>query len=210
MAKKCIPGLFCVGNMTLFVLCLTFISILYLILQVSKPANITVIHPGPSPSNSSYTPFSMVSDIHTPPLKLPDIFGLSSPSTPSVNIGNTVISPVPESSNLVPMAVQVPTRGYPSAYQQIGILTSDSRQDMILPLMGRRTTTARDKWQYYTTSNSGSIQTKLPVSLNGRSCTSDTGCNEIFNNDTVYVEGYKDVFRATVYENMGLSYNPVL
>ena len=49
---------------------------------------------------------------------------------------------------------------------------------------------------------------KLPVSVNGKSCTGEYGCNEIFNNDTVYVEGFKDVFVATVYENNTFTYMP--
>ena len=81
---------------------------------------------------------------------------------------------------------------------------------MIPPLMGSRVMTGRDKWNYYTISNNGNINTKLPISNQGRSCTNEYGCDEIYNNDTVYVEGYKDVFIATVYESGTLNYIPVL
>jgi hypothetical protein len=223
MAKKCVPGLFCVGNMTLFVLVLILLGIVYLVIQgqrtVQQPAsvnpNIVVV---PQPTSQGDGIHNITSSLGLPPLKFPSIFGLPSPSTPGVNIGNPVIAldgvgmpiPVREVSPRVamPVAVQIPTRGYPTSYQQMGILTSDTRKDMILPLMGRQTTTGRDKWQYYTVSNSGAIQTKLPVSRAGRSCTSEYGCDELFNGDTVFVEGYKEVFRATIYENAGLAYNP--
>ena len=216
MAKKCIPGIICVGNMTLFVLILILLGVVYLVIQTQKstphnhPSSTMQSHPpviiNNTPPTSTLT--NITSNLGLPPLKFPDVFGLPSPSTPSVNIGNPALGLVPAHGGVVPMAVQVPTRGYPTSYQQIGILTSDVRKDMILPLMGRRTTTGRDKWQYYTVSNSGAIQTKLPVKRAGRSCTSEYGCDELYDGDSVYVEGYKEVFRATVYENAGLSYLP--
>ena len=81
---------------------------------------------------------------------------------------------------------------------------------MILPLMGRRVMSGRDKWQYYTMTNTGNSNTKLPISINGKSCTSEYGCDEINNGQVVYVEGYKDTFRVTVYENNLFSYIPSL
>jgi hypothetical protein len=92
-------------------------------------------------------------------------------------------------------------------YRQFGILTRNTGSSEILPLMGRRLTKSRDKWQYYTMSGNN-LQVKLPISVNGKSCTGEYGCNEIYNNDTVYVEGFKDIFIATIYENNSFSYNP--
>jgi sortase (surface protein transpeptidase) len=34
------------------------------------------------------------------------------------------------------------------------------------------------------------------------------GCDEVYNGDTVYVEGYNETFRATIYENALYSYIP--
>jgi hypothetical protein len=215
MAKKCIPGVFCVGNMTLFVLVLILLGVVYLVIQMHKnmAATHTDKHTVQQPiivntQPAAATLTNITSDLALPPLKIPDIFGLPSPSTPGVNIGNPMIHGVPVVSSVVQVPVQVPTRGYPTGYQQMGILTSDVRKDMILPLMGRRTTTGRDKWQYYTTTNTGAIQTKLPVKRSGRSCTGEYGCDELYDGDSVFVEGYKEVFRATIYENAGLSYMP--
>jgi len=91
-------------------------------------------------------------------------------------------------------------------YQQIGILTRNNNQ--ILPLMGKRKNTSRYKWQYYTVVSgvNGNLQTKLPISVKGKSCTGEYGCDEIYNNDTVFVEGYKDIFVATIYENNTYEY----
>ncbi len=107
------------------------------------------------------------------------------------------------------LPINIKTRGYEGNYSQLGILTRESGENMILPLMGRRSTSGRDKHQYYTMTNTaGNINTKLPVSVKGRSCTSEMGCDEIYNNDAVYVEGYNDTFRATIYENALYSYIP--
>ena len=49
---------------------------------------------------------------------------------------------------------------------------------------------------------------KLPVSKGGRSCSSEYGCDEIYNGDNVFVEGYNDAFNATIYENANPRYIP--
>ena len=100
---------------------------------------------------------------------------------------------------------RIETRGTMMQYSQIGILTKDG---VILPLMGRQYMSGRDKWQYYTISNTGNLNTKLPVSVKGKSCTSEYGCDQIMNGDQVYVEGYNNTFNATVYENNMFSYIP--
>ena len=107
--------------------------------------------------------------------------------------------------------VNIETRPTNSQYQQIGILTqnkSNGSDNLILPLMGRRTQAGRDKWQFYTTSNTGHLSSKLPISIKGKSCTSEYGCDDIFNGDNVYVEGYNDIFNVTKYENDTLRYIP--
>ena len=114
----------------------------------------------------------------------------------------------------VPPPIQVPvnieTRGVTSSYSQVGILTNSGPENLILPLMGRRHMAGRDKWQYYTISNTGMVNTKLPVSVKGKSCTSEYGCDSIMNGDQIYVEGYNSTFNATIYENGTFSYIPQL
>jgi hypothetical protein len=46
--------------------------------------------------------------------------------------------------------------------------------------MGRRVD--RNKMQYYAISNTGTMNTKLPLKNKGRSCTDERGCDEIFTN----------------------------
>jgi len=106
------------------------------------------------------------------------------------------------------------TRGIAGDYSQVGILTrvdSESKSDkMILPFMGRILMSRPEKWQYYTTSNTGQVNTRLPVRFNGRSCTSEQGCDYINSGDIVYVEGYNEQFRATIYENNVFRYIPYI
>jgi hypothetical protein len=109
--------------------------------------------------------------------------------------------------------INIQTRGRDMAYSQIGILTRNKDMtgtEMILPLMGRKLTIGVDKWQYYTVSNSGVVNTRLPIRFRGKSCTSDQGCDYLNTGDIVYVEGYDDIFRATIYENTQFQYIPYI
>ena len=197
MAKKCIPGVICIENMTLFVLVITIGLVGYLIYNQNKPItqkpNIMVMPPPlvgiPTRSNDSFN------DPYSPPLKTN---GYTEQSSYDVRGG---------------IPINVETRATGMNYQQIGILTPLNGTDntMILPLMGRKLMTGREKWQYYTMANGvGTIHTKLPVSKNGKSCTGEYGCDDIQNGDTVYVEGYKTTFTATIYENINFSYIPYI
>jgi len=130
------------------------------------------------------------------------------------------------------LPVNVETRGVRSEYNQVGILTktdgnsgsscikmfsnsdpvvdSSNENTLIIPLMGRRSSSGRNKWQYYTISNTGTLNTKLPVTVQGRSCSSEYGCDEIMDGDVVFVKGYNHGFSVTMYDNTTFSYIPVL
>jgi len=196
VGKKCIPGLFCIENMTMFLMFVLLITVIYLyysqIVNASKINNSTaMIQP--------IVVIPPVSDVSPP--------GLVALSARNDPMQSEYAPPLKIESYGLP--INIKTRGYEGNYSQLGILTRESGENMILPLMGRRSTSGRDKHQYYTMTNTaGNINTKLPVSVKGRSCTSDMGCDEIYNNDAVYVEGYNDTFRATIYENALYSYIP--
>jgi hypothetical protein len=100
----------------------------------------------------------------------------------------------------VVIPINVPTRSVNSSYRQVGILTRVNGPETILSLMGRPLFPSQDKWQFYTMSDKNQ-SVKLPVTNKKRSCTSDLGCDNIYNGDTIYVEGYNDAFRATIYDN---------
>ena len=50
----------------------------------------------------------------------------------------------------------------------------------------------------------------LPISFKGKSALNDYGVDQIFAGDTVYVEGYNDAFKVTVYENDTIRYLPFM
>jgi hypothetical protein len=102
------------------------------------------------------------------------------------------------------MEVNVETQRVYQPYTQIGVLTC--KNDIILPLMGRRI--MRNKWQYYAISNTGTINSRLPMTFSGKSCSSEYGCDELTNKDMVHVDGYKYTFYVTLYDNEKLHYIP--
>ena len=206
MPRKCAPGVICIENMTLFVLVVIFVLLSTIFYQQykhqSRPA-----HRRMNAANHSSQPINLsgvatrgdtLNDPYAPPLKNDGLYFRG------------------DSSDIrgVPPPIQVPvnieTRGVTSSYSQVGILTNNNGENLILPLMGRRHMAGRDNWQYYTISNTGMVNTKLPVSVRGKSCTSEYGCDSITNGDQVYVEGYNNTFNATIYENGTFSYLPQL
>ena len=96
-----------------------------------------------------------------------------------------------------------------TSYSQIGILSRKSGDpEVIMPLYGMNVHTGRDKWQYYTVTEHN---VRLPISLGGKSCTSEYGCDSVNNGDVVYVEGYNDAFTVTIYDDVGkMRYIPYL
>jgi hypothetical protein len=203
MGKKCIPGIICIENMTLFMLLILIGLVIYFILNQSvqkqhiPQQKIIVVPPPPTPIGLATRTNDSLNDPYSPPLK-----------------NDGYVYPT-NSGDVRGIPVNIETRGTGMSYQQIGILTTGASAagsgDLILPLMGRKLMNGRDKWQYYTMANgSNSIHTKLPVSVNGKSCTGEYGCNDIQNGDTVYVQGYNTIFTATVYENGTFSYIPYI
>jgi len=113
---------------------------------------------------------------------------------------------VPQS---IPINVSTNIGAVDTAYRQTGILTPLNGSSKILPLMGRPLFVNRNKWQYYTLSDQNN-SVKLPIVKNGRSCTNEYGCDNLYNGDSVYVEGYNQAFKVTVYDNDTIKYIPFL
>ena len=199
MPKKCVPGtIICIGNMTLFLCGFLILVVGYLWVRVSNLGKKVRFDLNPVSSQTS----SVVERDLSRCGGLGDT--LTNPYVPPIRCNPVVTKGIP---------INIPTQSYNIQYAQIGILTrhsNDGSQD-IIPLMGRRSPNSRDKWQYYTLSGGGSggnFQTKLPVKVKGRSCSGEYGCDEIYDKDHVYVEGYQDDFIATIYESGLFSYLP--
>lgn len=231
MAKKCIPGVICVENMTLFVMLILGIFMFYLWMQVSDLGKQVHNNHSSNPYNNGSSSIIVTPTYASAEIPLQDIRGdvgrcgaggrtvgdpLTNPYVPPVRCdAGSLTTPhiaIPTIEGKVP--INVPTQRYNTQYSQVGILTKQNGKANgpdILPLMGRQLITSRSKWQYYTVSGGGpggNLQTKLPVRVKGKSCSGEYGCDEIYNQDEVYVEGFQEKFIATIYESGLFSYLP--
>jgi len=198
MGRKCQPGVICIENVTLFTIIIIVLALCYLLYINSKQRTTTTekIVINPNESNMFVRPN----------------FGFT--NIPGDTLFNPYNPPLKNSGYMVPnrdirgaIPINIQTQGYNASYGQVGILTRVNGGEMILPLMGRPLMTGRDKWQYYCMSDQN---IKLPVSNNGKSCTGEYGCGNLYNGDTIYVEGYNSVFKVTIYENENPRYIPVI
>jgi len=204
MARKTLKITLDVKQIVLFILGISAFILAYLWFQNSfSPVRIRHSAPPIPPQPYSFDARPDLDDPYNPPLVYPEVE--TQPLVQPIHIQPQIHPPI----HVVPINVR--TNGMPTEYRQVGILTRNSGphsgDKLILSLMGRSLQNGRDKWQYYTMSNSpGAAQTRLPISVNGRSCTSEYGCDSISNGDVVYVEGYNETFRATLYETGLFSY----
>ena len=157
------------------------------------------------PSRQTYSTQNLYSStqsgIPTPPERLydtqPDFAGMPPPGIPVVPI-------------------QVPTRGLPEQFQQMGVLTapggsstSASPNRTLLPLYGRRTASGRERYNYYTRTD-GYNPVQVPVSFKNRTCEDDNGCDEISSGDTVGVPLLGQTYVATTYKYNAPRYIPLI
>jgi hypothetical protein len=205
MGKKCIPGVICIENMTLFFLFVVLVLLVYFYYihfvkyknygHNGNESNVILVN-SPQRPYFGLGPLAPISARRDP---------FNDPYAPPLQNADGIIYPR-DFRDMRGIPVNIETQGLATQYQQVGILENGG--DLILPLMGRRSATGRDKWQYYSISNTGTLNTKLPVTFQGRSCTSENGCDNINSGDTLYVKGYNDTFHATIYENNLLQYIP--
>ena len=200
---KCLPNMFCIRNTTIFfIVILSVIGIYFFYSNYLKMPSMPSM---PStPTSASIPPLFMMSsraansdvleDPYAPPLRNDSYFG---------GIGQNMMMPMAAAG----IPINIRTQGPPvnTNYRQVGLLTRINGKETMLPLMGRPLQKNRDKWQFYTMSDKNN-SVKLPISFKKKSCTSEYGCDNIYNGDTVYVEGYKDAFQATIYDNAVMEY----
>ena len=197
--KKCKPGVICIENTTLFII---FLMIFLVgIFFYNKPASANVKDTNNITINT------------TEQNRIPSMI----PSWPYNNLPindvllNPYSPPLSDERYLVPINIPTNIGSVNTSYRQMGILTpfNKSSEDKILQLMGRPLFTNRDKWQYYTISNQHN-NVKLPIIFKKKNGLNDYGVDQIYTGDIVYVEGYKQSFRATIYENDTIRYLSVI
>ena len=201
---KCLPNMFCVKNTTIFLIVILVIIAAYFMYSKYYISEKVVTMQLASMSQMP----SMLQMPQMPPMFMQgsgnsDI--LENPYAPPLR-NDGYFSGISGMSGIT-MPVNVRTQGPPinTNYRQVGLLTRINGKETILPLMGRPLLKNRDKWQFYTMSDKNN-SVKLPISFKKKSCTSEYGCDNIYNGDTVYVEGYKDAFQSTIYDNAVAEY----
>ena len=192
--QKCLPNMFCIKNTTIALVIILGALIAYIV--YSKYNGGGGSSTGMSSSSATMMPTTQGTPFYVMPI--PDV--LENPYAPPLRDDRY-------HDAVIPIPINVRTQGPPVNvnYRQVGLLTRVNGKETMLPLMGRPLQKNRDKWQFYTMSDKNN-SIKLPISFRKKSCTSEYGCDNIYNGDTVYVEGYKDAFRATIYDNAVMEY----
>lgn len=206
---KCLPNMFCVKNTTIFLIIVLGVIVVYFMyskyyisekvtstMQMPQMPSITQMSMPQMPQMFMQGNSDILENPYAPPLRNDGYFsGMSGMGGMGGMMGG------------ITMPINVRTQGPPinTNYRQVGLLTRINGKETILPLMGRPLLKNRDKWQFYTMSDKNN-SVKLPISFKKKSCTSEYGCDNIYNGDTVYVEGYKDAFQATIYDNAVAEY----
>ena len=191
MRNKCKSGFICVQNISIIIFLIIFFSIGYLYYK-SLPNQLIIVN----------------DDLKK---KIPQQININNYSDYASAYENPYIPPFRNDGYLVsasvPINVSTNVGAVNTSFRQLGILTPVSQiiKDNILPLIGRPLFTSRSKFQYYTVSNQNN-QVKLPVSVKGKSGLDEYGVDEVFDGDTIYIEGYEDVFKVTKYDNGTMIY----
>lgn len=199
MPKRCPPGVLCIENVTIVILVILFGIIILFINFKSRDTPIKEIEREMPIQREPVSMFNLSSLFSNMPADV-----LMNPYEPPLRDDRYFRMP-PFGGRGVP--INIPTQSIDTPYRQIGLLTRMNGTETILPLMGKPLFANRDKWNFYTMSDKNN-SIKLPVTNKGRSCTNEYGCDNLYNGDSVYVEGYNDAFKVTVYDNQIIRYLP--
>ena len=106
--------------------------------------------------------------------------------------------------------INIRTRGQPTSYQQIGILTNANNPNDVRPLYGRQTYRGSNSWNYYSSLDSN-LSTKIPIFKSSDKCTDERGCQEINDGDNVTIGNISTTqYTFTKYSNDSFRYIPDL
>jgi len=216
MVRKCPPGILCIENYTLLFFFLLIIAILYFMnIKYNQNLNKTHNSHNSHTSHTSHTSHNSHNSDNNSSELIP-FLGNSHNTRENDVLLNPYSAPLRDDRilsnpnyNGPKIPINVPTQSCNSSYRQIGILTRVNGPETILPLLGKPLFSNRDKWNFYTMNDKNGM-IKLPISFKNKRCTSSQGCDNLYNGDTVFVEGYSDTFRVTIYDNNTMEYIPYL
>jgi len=90
----------------------------------------------------------------------------------------------------------IPTQGIPESYQSMGLIKTGNGQ--MLPLYGRRSISSRDRYNYYTRTDTYN-PIPIPITIKGRDCQDQVGCPELYDGDSVRITPTKEEGEVTIY-----------
>jgi hypothetical protein len=195
MPKRCPPGVICFENVTVVcILAVTFLAVIVFVKNkdVKPQQQRQLLHLSRPDGLMQIQQPDVLFDAYEPPLRDDRYF------FNAVKEGGGRGIPIN-------IRTQGPRGGRDAEYRQVGILTKGVGGDSILPLMGKPLLLNRDKWNFYTMNDKNNM-IKLPIRVNGKSGTSEYGCDDVSTGDTVFVEGYKEAFKVTAYDNDVIRY----
>ena len=114
----------------------------------------------------------------------------------------------PYHNNRIP--VNIATRGEPSQFQQVGVLIQEDgtgNNQVKLPLFGQQLYPRSREWRYYTGSD-GYQSVKLSLKYDGRDSMDQYGAKELYNGNSVDVDGYDSKFKVSIYKLDAPKYIP--
>jgi len=210
----CPPGFFCMDTGFVVFVAVVFLAIgvalwtykkdnvQVIIKRITEPSRPVIVAPPQQLVAQQMVPMTATPGTPLPPERnydtQPDYTGFTPP--PGVPI----------------VPIQVPTRGLPEQFQQVGLLAAPGGSDTaatanrtLIPLYGRRVAANRERYNYYTKTD-GYNPVQVPVSFKNRNCDDDNGCDEISTGDTVAVPLLGKTFTATTYKYNTPRYIPLV
>jgi len=184
MTRRCPPGMICFPNsFSLFSwpsVTLVIIFIVAIALVIS--------------SSNTQRPSIVVMPSQTPEVKV-NVKSGDSRYSRAPEAEREWIAP-PDLSRVPTGGFNIPTQGIPEEYQSMGIVkTSDGK---LLPLYGRRSISSRDRYNYYTRTDTYN-PIPVPVEVKGRDCQDQVGCAELYNGDKVNLSATDQSGEVTIY-----------
>ncbi len=190
--NKCPPGVLCISNnINSILITLLIVLVLFAIYTImSKQQSSTIIMPQQQPASTTVIPVGETRYDRAPqPLRdwmMPPEF--------------------PPRGGLASIPINIPTQGLPESFQTVGLITVDGS---VWPIYGRRTAGSRDRWNYYTRTDTFN-PVPIPIRFQRRDCMDDIGCQEILSGDEVKIEALHKEGKAKMYRFDGPKYIPGL
>ena len=113
------------------------------------------------------------------------------------SVDTTPTPPPPPVDTRPPEYRSPPIKSYkPRDFQQMGVMTGENGE--IMPIYGRESRTRRDRYHYHTVS-AGDQLYPLPLTVDGRRCDEDMGCQELYGGEKITALGVPGTFNAEIY-----------